>query len=118
MMTYVNDGKQYIVLQTPGELVAKMARLARESGCEGVVCSPKELIVVGEVAPDLVRCTPGIRIDDTRDDQVRTATPEDAQNAHAHVRGVLGGLLGAEQATRVRVIYGGSVKADNAAALF
>ncbi len=44
----------------------------------------------------------------------RTATPESAQAAIAHVRRVAGEQLDAE---RVRVLYGGSVNADNAAAL-
>ena len=39
------------IASTPGKLVSKMARLAETSGCEGVVCSPQELTVVGQVAP-------------------------------------------------------------------
>ena len=48
----------------------------------------------------------------------RTATPAMAQAAHAHIRGVLGGLFGETVAAAMRVIYGGSVKPANAAALF
>jgi triosephosphate isomerase len=47
----------------------------------------------------------------------RTATPEQAQAVHAFIRG----KLARENATisgSVRVLYGGSVKPDNAAALF
>jgi triosephosphate isomerase len=40
-----------------------------------------------------------------------TATPEVAQQTCAHVRQVAGAYLGAE---RLRVLYGGSVKPDNA----
>ena len=47
-----------------------------------------------------------------------TATPADAQAAHAHVRSVLGTLFGKEIAAGVRVIYGGSVNAANATELF
>ena len=43
----------------------------------------------------------------------RTATTAQAQEAHAFVRGVLRKLVG-ELAERVRIQYGGSVKADNA----
>lgn len=68
--------------KTPGELVSKMAKVAQEAGCEGVVCSPRELGVVAQVAPDLVKCTPGIRLAERDDDQQRTATP-----AHALERG-------------------------------
>lgn len=46
-----------------------------------------------------------------------TATPEVAQEMHAHVRAVLRDLDG-RHADAVRLLYGGSVKADNAAALF
>ena len=46
-----------------------------------------------------------------------TATPEDAQNAHAAIRALLGDLYddGVAQATRIQ--YGGSMKPENAADL-
>lgn len=47
----------------------------------------------------------------------RTATPEDAQDAHAKIRGVISQLFGEEIAAAVRIIYGGSMKPDNAEAL-
>jgi len=47
----------------------------------------------------------------------RTASPQDAQRAHAHLRAILCELLGQQAAQRIRVIYGGSVKPGNAAAL-
>jgi len=46
-----------------------------------------------------------------------TATPEQAQEAHAFVRGLLQSQFGAAVAEKVRIQYGGSVKADNAAEL-
>jgi triosephosphate isomerase len=46
----------------------------------------------------------------------RTATPEIAQAAHAHLRALLEERYGAVGHT-VRLLYGGSVKPDNAAAL-
>jgi len=46
-----------------------------------------------------------------------TATPEQAQEAHAHVRARLRQWFGVEFAERCRVIYGGSVKAENIKAL-
>jgi len=45
-----------------------------------------------------------------------TATPDQAQEAHAHVRKRLAELLG-EAGRSVRILYGGSVKPDNAADL-
>ncbi|HVV87388.1 MAG TPA: triose-phosphate isomerase [Kofleriaceae bacterium] len=47
----------------------------------------------------------------------RTATPAQAQEVHAFIRGWLGGRLGAAAAGSIRIQYGGSVKADNAAQL-
>jgi triosephosphate isomerase len=47
----------------------------------------------------------------------RTATPEQAQEMHAVIRQRLGELCGREAAESARVLYGGSVKPDNAAAL-
>jgi len=46
----------------------------------------------------------------------KTATAEDAQAMHLHIRGVLESVNA--PANEVSVLYGGSVKADNAAALF
>lgn len=67
------------IQRSPGQLVGKMAKVAASSGCEGLVCSPKELNVVAQSAPGLVRVTPGIRpIPDVDDDQERTATPLEA----------------------------------------
>jgi triosephosphate isomerase len=47
----------------------------------------------------------------------RTATPDQAQEAHAHIRSRLTQWFGPDAAARCRVLYGGSVKPDNAAAL-
>ena len=64
--------------RSAGQLVSSLARVADRAGCEGVVCSPKELQVVADVAPRLQRVTPGIRPSDGDDDQARTATPTEA----------------------------------------
>ncbi|MBA3270992.1 MAG: triose-phosphate isomerase, partial [Acidobacteria bacterium] len=45
----------------------------------------------------------------------RNATPEQAQEAHAHIRSRLRQWFGADAAERCRVLYGGSVKPDNVA---
>ena len=47
----------------------------------------------------------------------RNATPEQAQEAHAHVRGRLRAWLGAPAADKCQILYGGSVKPDNARAI-
>lgn len=46
-----------------------------------------------------------------------TATPEQAQEAHVFVRGLVKELYGAEAAEAMRIQYGGSVKPENAAEL-
>ncbi|MBI2378566.1 MAG: triose-phosphate isomerase [Deltaproteobacteria bacterium] len=48
----------------------------------------------------------------------KNATPAQAQEVHAHLRGELARLLGNEVAQAMRLQYGGSVKADNAKELF
>jgi triosephosphate isomerase len=48
----------------------------------------------------------------------RTATPADAQTVQAGIRAVLADLYDQDTADRVRIMYGGSVKAANAAELF
>ncbi|MEN8151729.1 MAG: triose-phosphate isomerase, partial [Planctomycetota bacterium] len=42
-----------------------------------------------------------------------TATPEQAQDVHALLRGILAGMFDDEVAQTVRIQYGGSVKPDN-----
>ena len=46
-----------------------------------------------------------------------TATPDQAQEVHEMIRGLLGEAYGAEVAEKVRIQYGGSVKPANAAKL-
>ncbi len=47
----------------------------------------------------------------------KTATPEMAVEAHKIIRAEVAKLLGAEIAAQMRILYGGSVKPDNATAL-
>lgn len=47
----------------------------------------------------------------------RTASPEQAQEAHAFLRKELAALVGEQFAAHVRILYGGSVRPDNAASL-
>ncbi|MFQ5547330.1 MAG: triose-phosphate isomerase [Woeseia sp.] len=47
----------------------------------------------------------------------RTASPEQAQDVHAHIRAEISSR-NADLASVVQILYGGSVKADNAAGLF
>jgi len=47
----------------------------------------------------------------------RTATTKQAQEAHGFIRGLLTAMFGGVLAKQVRILYGGSVKADNIDAL-
>jgi triosephosphate isomerase (TIM) len=47
----------------------------------------------------------------------RSASPAEAQEVHAFIRSILMDLHGLEVALRIRIQYGGSVKADNIGAL-
>jgi orotidine-5'-phosphate decarboxylase len=60
-------------------LVPRLARLAADAGVPGIVCSPREVALVKEVAPTLTVVTPGIRgAGDAVGDQVRTMSARDA----------------------------------------
>lgn len=69
----------------PADQVARLARLARESGLDGVVCSPQEIALVRrECGSDFLIVTPGIRgAADAKGDQARTTTPKGAIEAGA-----------------------------------
>jgi triosephosphate isomerase len=47
----------------------------------------------------------------------KTATPQQAERAHLHIRNRLGEWFSADASERCRIIYGGSVKPDNAGPL-
>jgi len=77
-----------------GQLQASLAGLRREEGAQLVIAyEPVWAIGTG-----------------------KTATTQEAQEVHAHIREWLKPLWG-EVAQQVRILYGGSVKADNAAQL-
>lgn len=44
----------------------------------------------------------------------KTATPEMAQEVHAEIRKILAKLFGAETAEKIQILYGGSMKPENA----
>ena len=48
----------------------------------------------------------------------RTATPEQAQEMHAHIRNFVGDQYGDQCADRLSILYGGSVKPNNAVEIF
>ncbi|MCF6265153.1 MAG: orotidine-5'-phosphate decarboxylase [Desulfuromusa sp.] len=70
---------------TVAEMVPRLAKLAKDSGFDGVVASPKEVALVREVCgADFAIVTPGVRPTFAAlDDQKRVTTPTDAIAAGA-----------------------------------
>jgi triosephosphate isomerase len=100
------------VILCVGELLEE-----REAGRAEAVCESQTVKgLEGVSAPDLARVTiayePVWAIGTGK-----TATPEDADAIHAHIRRVVGRLYGGEAAAKLIIQYGGSVKPDNAAQL-
>lgn len=54
----------------------KRASLCRETGMDGIVCSPLDLPVVTAAGKGLFTVVPGVRPASVNDDQARTATPQ------------------------------------------
>lgn len=68
------------------DMVLRLAIMAKDSGVDGVVCSPQEIELIREACgPDFLIVTPGIRPADAKaDDQKRIATPGSAIEAGAN----------------------------------
>ena len=60
------------------EQVKKLVKIAVESNLFGVICSPLEIKMIKEIAPKLKCFTPGIRMENEKDDQKRTMTANEA----------------------------------------
>ncbi len=112
------------------DLVAAKARAAREHGLLPLICLGETLDErrAGETFAVLTRQLEAALAAEPSDFELayepvwaigtgETATPEISQAAHAHLRGELTRRLGAERAAAVRILYGGSAKPGNAAAL-
>ena len=83
---------------TPLELVTRLALAARESGLDGVVCSPKEASAVRSCTDDdFLIVTPGIRpTGSAAGDQKRVMTPSEAIRSGASALVVGRPITGAE----------------------
>ena len=77
-----NDDTKYIFQRTTSEQVNAMLDLAEEAGIDGVVCSPHELELVSK-RDNLLSITPGIRLQESNDDQKRVMTPREATDLGA-----------------------------------
>ena len=73
------------VSHTSAEQVAALATLARDAGCDGVVCSPVEAAAMRALLDEgALVVTPGVRpAGEEAGDQARTATPAEAIGAGA-----------------------------------
>ena len=61
------------------KLVLKQAALIKKSGCDGIVCSAQEAMMVRKRYKNLLIITPGIRLPgDSSNDQMRIMTPKQA----------------------------------------
>ena len=65
--------------KTVDQLVLKQATLIKKSGCDGIVCSAKEAMIVRKKYKKILIITPGIRLPgDNVNDQKRIMTPKHA----------------------------------------
>ena len=58
--------------------VKRLIKIALEANLYGVICSPLEIKIIKEIAPKLKCFTPGIRMENEKDDQKRTMNANEA----------------------------------------
>ena len=58
--------------------VKRLIKIAMDANLYGVICSPLEIKMIKNIAPGLKCFTPGIRMEDTKDDQKRTMNANEA----------------------------------------
>ena len=63
------------------EQVKKLIKIAVSAKLHGIICSPLEVKMIKNIAPNLKCFTPGIRMEDNKDDQKRTMNANDAIKA-------------------------------------
>lgn len=112
------------------ESVNKKTNAAISAGLTAIVCVGESLSeresgnADDVVATQLKGCLSGLTVDAMERIIIayepvwaigtgKTATPEQAQEMHAHIRNVLAGTHGENTAENIRILYGGSVKPDN-----
>ncbi len=62
-----------------GQLVLKQAYLIKKSGCNGIICSAQEAMIIRRKYENMFIVTPGIRLPgDNCNDQMRIMTPKNA----------------------------------------
>ena len=81
VLTSLNDKslKEVGYTKKVKQLVLKQADLINKSGCDGIVCSAQEALIVRKKYKKLLIVAPGIRLPgDSSNDQIRIMTPKDA----------------------------------------
>ena len=58
--------------------VKRLIKIAMEANLYGVICSPLEIKMIKEIAPKLKCFTPGIRMENKKNDQKRTMNANEA----------------------------------------
>ena len=77
LTSLTDDDTNVLFQRSASEQVNKMLDLAESTGIDGVVCSPHEL-KHAQKRESLLSVTPGIRLQDSNDDQKRVMTPKEA----------------------------------------
>jgi len=122
-----SERRQYFGETAP--LLSKKVRAVVGGGlgciyCVGETLSQREAgkmesVVVGQLRDVLDRSIPAERLVVAYEPvwaigTGKTATPEQAQEVHALIRGEIGAIFDGESAEEMRILYGGSVKPGNA----
>jgi triosephosphate isomerase len=116
------------------EMVNKKTRALLETGIRPIVCIGESIaerergLTLNKLEQQVVTCFEGLS--DTQMQKTiilyepiwsigtgRTATPQQAQEAHAYIRLMLERVFSKETAEATRIVYGGSVKVHNVAEL-
>ena len=82
VLTSLNDEDTTALFQsTTADQVARLFKLASDTGIDGIVCSPLELDLAANIlSPEILKITPGIRDIEVSDDQSRTMSANEAIN--------------------------------------
>jgi triosephosphate isomerase (TIM) len=127
----VGHSERRHVLGETNEIVGKKLRAAIRGGLTSVLCVGEKIAdreagrAEAVVKEQLDAALSGVPTDDAEGIVIayepvwaigtgRTATPQDAVAMHRFIRDTMAGRFGSEAANRLRILYGGSVKPQNA----
>ena len=100
------------VIVCVGEMLAEREAGAAESVVKGQLVKGLDGLTVADMERIIIAYEPVWAIGTGK-----TATPEQAQEMHGHIRQTVAAISGNEIADKTRILYGGSVKPDNIATL-